>query len=218
MLAHARAGRRQQTPCPRSSDAAARRPTVSSSDVALLSSPRSGRPRAGSSDSCVGLQPPFSWRGVTALHPPADSEVDATGRAATQGRALSDSVAPPDQATVAVQAAVRLLRPASSGRQQTAGAHNPQAWWTKRRSATVTPAPLSPRGSGSARCYRWAGAVASAFVDRQPGCGTSALPRQRSPAQPDLLPRRDASPRPVVACPATRGLRAVSNGALGIGV
>ena len=43
MLAHARAGRHQQTPCPRSSDAAARRAIVSDPNVALLSSPTSSR-------------------------------------------------------------------------------------------------------------------------------------------------------------------------------
>jgi hypothetical protein len=40
LLAHARAGRHEQTPWPRSSDAAARRTTVSDPDVALLSSPK----------------------------------------------------------------------------------------------------------------------------------------------------------------------------------
>jgi hypothetical protein len=45
---HARAGRHQQTACPRSSDAAARRAIVSDPSVALLSSPRRRRqPRAG---------------------------------------------------------------------------------------------------------------------------------------------------------------------------
>ena len=43
MLAHARAGRHQQTPCPRSSDAAARRAIVSDPNVALLSSATSTR-------------------------------------------------------------------------------------------------------------------------------------------------------------------------------
>jgi hypothetical protein len=44
---------------------------------------------------------------VTPLHPPDDSAVDATRQ---RDRALSNSVAPPSEATVAVEAAVCLLR------------------------------------------------------------------------------------------------------------
>jgi hypothetical protein len=52
-------------------------------------------------------------------------------------------------------------------------------------------------------------ATASATEESSAQCLVARLLRHASdrPPQPDLLPRRDASPRPLVACPALRGIR-----------